>query len=230
MTYPTKREQDFVLSAAHDTVEIRTTRLLATKLIDEGDMVQAREVFESGQATVGVFGFGATADGDLSLAPMQREAMTWEDFTRYADEDRKFANGTIAIPYLLNEYTFDMDQKYSADKDLRYFMEAVADVWPSDLSKQGAARVMDHATALAAHNRDYARAPIRAMLTLGLNKQPPKCSYSDEALRGMLDAMPSFRYPDSRNRTIVDYVRYLDRTAAAKDTDGKGECVLNPTP
>lgn len=225
--YTNAKERAFVMSAVHDTVELRTHRVLAVHYYVAGDKTRAREVFEAGGATQSVWDFTPSDQDKLGLTSIGRESIPFETFESDIEVIQVYSvNPSDALTFLLNDYRPTQYTDYRADgyqvaQRLEQLGNQLAEAWPSELSQQSAARLLEIAQETAASDPDRNYLPFRTMLRAAALPQPARCVLPQDVLQTELDRLPDYQFGDTRIETLLALLRYLDREGAQS-----GPCAL----
>lgn len=220
--YPNEQEQAFVLSAAHDTVQLRTATAYAIRLQIQGRPEEAREMYERGAIAASTMTIG---EGGVQMG---RETIPWEtilgdirDYYAYGSDPR------AALRYFLDEEGDPTRPVYDETQMQKPYLDHIAALWPAPLAREAgrtALARMRQAVGDDPEAQDHVDALI--LFLAGLPGQPAECRLSDDAQAAMLARAPGYRYDDSRFRTLIALVRYRDaRTSGA---DEAAACALEP--
>lgn len=222
--YPEPSEQAFVLSAAHDTVEIRTTRLMAHWYYNiADDKEKSRAMFERGIATSGVWDVGK--DGAEYNG---RVAFPFEEFENHTKTViRTHLVPDIALTHFVTKFEADLTDRYDVEQQLSGFADMIPATWPGPTAQAAITKIMTIANDLAKVDAQSIDVPDLMALRFAALPQPVTCRLPDDVVQAMLDRLPDYRWGDDRVEALTRMVRYLDRIAAPTDASPKATpCAL----
>lgn len=217
--YPNKNEQNFVLEAMHDTVEVRTWRELAVyHYVERDDPDAARTAFETGGATQGIYGIGTNAEGNLVPRPERRENFPFETFEGDIELlHRLDPVPDISLRYFMTKFEIDALAQYAQSgyyiRDYLFdYADQIDALWPAPLAQEAAAKAVRLAAEISASDPDYPFVSDLILLRLARLPQPAECALSEPRLQQILDRLPGYRFGDTRVETLLIYLHYLNRT------------------
>ncbi|UYV39423.1 hypothetical protein N4R57_10715 [Rhodobacteraceae bacterium D3-12] len=219
--YPGEREQSFVLTAARDTIALRSYEVLARYLLEQNRTDEAKTAFEKGKRSHLVMGFVTGADGKTKPQTTS-ERTSWEDFQRYFKEDRyRYSlSSKLALTHFLTEFTPDYTRSYPLNQKLETYSEHAEALWPSEISQKAVAMIMQIEREIARRDPKRLAYPDHMMLEIAGWRQPAACRLSESSLAGVIARMADYEFSDQPFMVIIAMLTYQDRIAAAKSDDG----------
>jgi hypothetical protein len=195
--------------------------------IQRGDRDAARAAFERGQATQGVYSIGTNANGALVPQPESRETFPFETFERDIEAYQRYhPSPNMALRHFVQNYEIaileDFAQSgYYVRNHLFDYADHIDAVWPDPLAADAAAKAMRIADEISQTDPDYTMVVDLVALRLGTLPQPADCALPEPRMARILDALPDYRFGDTRVETMLLVLRYLDRKQTAE-----GPCAI----